>query len=139
MLTLEIKCHQGRIPAHQALSLPEIHNMACLTLPLERDGETNHVFGFQVQRYSGYKALLSLFRYTVSRAPFQIFTTNFFSLFLYPCLLNFFFFLLTLPFFPSPTVLHLSQYSKGRLLFSTALALVKKSTESSGELVILVF
>lgn len=80
----------GRVPPHQVVSQPNIHNILCLTLPLERDGETNHVFGFQVQRYSGDKALLSLFLYTVSRTPFPIFHCWFLPLFLYPCLPGFF-------------------------------------------------
>lgn len=78
----------GRIPAHQVISLPEIHNILFLTLPLERDWETNHVFGFQGPRCNGYKHFcpcLSTLQSTVSN----------FSLLLYPCLPKFFFFPLT--------------------------------------------
>lgn len=85
----------GRIPPHQVVSLPEIHNILCLTLPLEREGKTNHVFGFQVQRWVVIKHFCPCSSTLPPEHPFQFFTTVFFSLFLYPCLPKFFFFPLT--------------------------------------------
>lgn len=88
-------------------------------LPPERAGETNLLSGFQVQRCNDFKAHLSLFLCTASRASSPISHYYFFQGFYILAFLNSFCFLhhsvLALPFFSSSTALQLLYLSKANL------------------------
>lgn len=115
-LTLQIKSYKAEFHSSTGGQPVQDTQHTLHHLPLERDGETNLLSVFQVQRCNDYKALLSLFLCTASRASFPIFHYYFFQGFCTLAFFNSFCFLyysaLALPFFPSSTALQLFYLSK---------------------------